>query len=57
MPNDFRLRVGKECVSETQLLPVATIGFRRVNAERDYANAARFELRKLGLETPQLGVA
>ena len=55
--NDFRLRIGKKCVSETLLLPVAAIGFRRVNAERDYANAARFELRKPGLETPQLGVA
>jgi len=56
-PNGFRLWIGKERVSEMQFLPLAAIDFRRVNAERDHANAARFELRKLVLKTPQLGVA
>jgi len=38
-------------------LPLAAIDFRRVNAQPDHANPARFELGKLALETPQLGVA
>ena len=56
-PDDFRLWIGKESVREMQSLPLAAIDFRRVNAQRDHANATRFELRKLVLKTPQLGVA
>jgi hypothetical protein len=36
---------------------LAAIDFGRVNTQRDHANATRFELRKLVLKTPQLGVA
>ena len=56
-PNDFCLWIGKEGVSEMQFLPLAAIDGRRVNTQRDDANATRFELRKLVLKTPQLGVA
>lgn len=55
--NDFRLWIGKERVREMQFLPLAAIDFRRINAQRDHTNAARFQLRKLVLKTPQLGVA
>ena len=56
-PDDFRLWIGKKREREMQFLPVSTIDFRRVNTQRDHANATRFELRKLVLKTPQLGVA
>ena len=56
-PNDPRLWIGKERVSEMQFLTLATIDFRCVNTQRDHANPARFELRQLVLKTPQLGVA
>jgi hypothetical protein len=56
-PDHFRIRVRQECVGKAQLLPVAPIDFRRANTQRDHANSARFELRKLVLKTPQLGVA
>jgi hypothetical protein len=55
--NDFRFWVGKERVGVMQLLRLPPVNFRWIDANTDHANAARFELRKLVLKTPQLGVA
>ena len=53
----IRIRVRQECVGKAQLLPVAPIDLRGVNADCNDANATRIEFRKLLLKTPQLGVA
>ena len=57
MPNPFRLWIRQECVGVAKLLSLAPIDFRRVNANRDDINPARFKFQKPLLETPQLGVA
>jgi hypothetical protein len=36
---------------------LSAVDLRRIDADADNANAARIKLRKLLLETPQLGVA
>ena len=56
-PNHFRLWIGQKRVGVAKLLALAPIDFRRVNANRDDVNPARFKFRKPLLETPQLGVA
>ncbi len=55
-PNHFRLWIGQKRVGVAKLLSLAPIDFRRVNANRDDLNPARFKFRK-PLKTPQLGVA
>jgi hypothetical protein len=55
-PNHFRLRVRQECIGVTEFLALAPIDVRRVHADRDDLNPARFKFRKPLLETPQLGV-
>ena len=54
--NSLRFRIGKqwECVAE--FLRLASAILRRIDADADNANAARVELRKPVLKTPQLGV-
>ena len=56
-PNDFRFGIRKQrkCIAEFFRLPPADLGW--IDANTDDADAARIELRKLLLETPQLGVA
>ena len=56
-PNHFRLGIGQECVGVAKFLFLAPINIRRVHANRDDLNAARFKLLKPLLETLQLGVA
>jgi hypothetical protein len=56
-PNHFRLWIGQKRVGVAKLLSLAPIDFRRVNANRDDLNPARFKFRKPLLKTPQLGVA
>ena len=56
-PNHFRLWIGQECVGVAKFLSLAPIDVRRVHANRDDTNPARFKFRKPLLETPQLGVA
>jgi hypothetical protein len=56
-PNYFRLWIRQECICVPKLLSLAPIDFRRVYANRDDMNPARFKFRKPMLETPQLGVA
>ena len=55
--NDFRLWIGQECVGVAEFLSLAPIDVRRVHANRDDMNPARFKFRKPLLKTPQLGVA
>jgi hypothetical protein len=55
--NDFRLWIGQECVGVAEFLSLAPIDVRRVHANRDDMNPARFKFRKPLVETPQLGVA
>ena len=54
--NDFGVRIGKQRKGETQLLRCRAINLRRVDADGDDANAARVEIGKTLLKTPQLGV-
>ena len=56
-PNDFRFGIRKQrkCIAKFFRLPPADLGW--IDANTDDADAARIELRKLLLETPQLGVA
>jgi len=56
-PNHFRFWIGEECVGVTKFLSLAPIDVRRVHANRDDLDPARFKFRKSILETPQLGVA
>ena len=55
-PNHFCLGIGQECVGVAKFLFLATTKIRRVHANRDDLNPARFKLLKLLLKTPQLGV-
>ena len=55
-PNHFRLWIGQECIGVAKLLSLAPIDVRRVHANRNDVNPARFKFRKPLLETPQLGV-
>jgi len=55
--NDFRVRIGKQWKSISELLRVPLVNIRWVNTDADDTNAARIEFRKPVLETPQLGVA
>ena len=54
--NHFGLRVRQERIGVTKFLAVTLIDFRRVDANRDNLNPARFQFRQPLLETPQLGV-
>ena len=54
--NDFRVRIGKQWKSISELLRVPLVNIRWVNTDADDTNAARIEFRKPVLETPQLGV-
>jgi hypothetical protein len=56
-PNHFGVWIRQECICVTKLSSLAPIDVRRVNANRDDMNPARFKFRKPLLETPQLGVA
>jgi len=56
-PNHFRLWIRQECIGVAKPLSLAPIDFRRVHANRNDVNPARFKFRKPLLETPQLGVA
>jgi len=55
--NHIRRRIRQECVGVAKFLSLAPIDFRRVDANRDDMNPARFKFRKPLLETPQIGVA
>src|ERR1700730_10608454 len=55
--NHFRICVGKQRKSEATPLSLLLIDLRRVHANAHHLDAARIELRKSLLETPQLGVA
>ena len=56
-PNDFRFGIRKQrkCIAKFFRLPPADLGW--IDTNTNDADAARIELRKLLLETPQLGVA
>ena len=56
-PNPFGLWIRQKCIGVAKLLSLAPIDVRRVHANRDDMNPARFKFRKRLLETPQLGVA
>ena len=55
--NNFCLGIGKQwkCVAEFLRLP--PVDLRQIDADADYADPARIEIRTLLLKTPQLGVA
>src|ERR1700694_5252334 len=55
-PDDSGVRIRKHWKSETHLLAVLSIYFHGVDADRCDTKAARIEVRKLALKTPQLGV-
>jgi hypothetical protein len=55
-PNHFSLRIGQKRKGIAELPALPLIDFRRVHADTDHANAARVELGKPFLKTPQLGV-
>lgn len=55
-PNHFCLGIGQKCIGVAKFLFLATINIRRVHANRDDLNPARFKLLKPLLKTPQLGV-
>ena len=50
--NDFRVRIGKQWKSISELLRVPLINIRWINTNADDANAARLEFGKPMLETP-----
>ena len=52
----FRLCIREQRIPETEFLTLSLIDFRRVDADRDHANASLVEIGKPLLETPQLGV-
>ena len=56
-PNKLRFRIGKQRERVAELLRLPAVDLRRIDADAHNANAARIKLRKLLLETPQLGVA
>ena len=55
--NDFGVGIGKQLESVAELLRLPPVDLRRINADADYADPARIEIRTLLLKTPQLGVA
>ena len=55
--NNFCLGIGKQRESVAAFLRLPPIDLRRINADADYADPARIEIRKPLLKTPQLGVA
>jgi transposase len=55
--NDFRFRIRQKRIGVAKFLSLAPIDIRRVHANRDDLNPARFKFRNPLLETPQLGVA
>jgi len=55
-PNHFSFRIGQQRKRIAELPALALIDFRRIHADADHAKAARVELGKLLLKTPQLGV-
>jgi hypothetical protein len=50
--NDFGLGIGKQRESVAHFLRVPTINVRRIDADADYADPARVEIRKPSLKTP-----
>ena len=55
--NDFCFRIGQQRKCVTEFLRPPPIDLGRINADANYANAARIKVNKPLLETPQLGVA
>ena len=55
--NNFCLGIGKQRETVAPFLRVPPVDLRRINADADYADPARIEIRKPLLKTPQLGVA
>ena len=55
--NDFCSGVGKQREGVTEFLGLPAIDLGRIETDADHANPVRIEIRKLLLETPQLGVA
>lgn len=55
--NDFGLGIGKQRESVAAFLRFPPVDLRRIDADADYADPARIEIRKPLLKTPQLGVA
>jgi hypothetical protein len=55
-PNHLRLRIGQERIGVAKFLTLVLIDFRRVHANRNDLNPARFKVPKSLLKTPQLGV-
>src|SRR5438445_4290589 len=55
-PDDPGVRIRKQRISEAHLLTLLSIYFHRVDADRSDTKAARAEVRKPALKTPQLGV-
>ena len=54
--NDLRFSVGKQGVSEAELLGMALTDLRRVDTNPNNAEATHLEIGKPVLKTPQLGV-
>ena len=55
--NNFCLGIGKQRETVAEFLRLPPIDLRRINADADYADPARIEIRTSLLKTPQLGVA
>ena len=55
--NNFCLGIGKQRETVAEFLRLPPIDLRRINADTDYTDPARIEIRKPVLKTPQLGVA
>ena len=55
--NNFCLGIGKQRETVAEFLRLPPINLRRIDADADYADPARIEIRKPVLKTPQLGVA
>jgi hypothetical protein len=55
--NNFCLGIGKQRETVPEFLRLPPIDLRGINADADYADPARIEIRKPSLKTPQLGVA
>ena len=55
--DNFGLGIGKQRETVAEFLRLPPIDLRRINADADYADPARIEIRKSLLKTPQLGVA
>jgi hypothetical protein len=55
--NNFCLGIGKQRETVVEFLRLPPINLRRIDADADYTDPARIEIRKPVLKTPQLGVA